>query len=664
MNKLLYAATFTIGLWAIGWVGAGYVHANPLALSITLLIGAFYLMGALELQRFHRDSVALQHALTALSEAPADLGGWLGGLPAALRSAVRSRIEGDRVALPGPAMTPYLAGLLVLLGMLGTFMGMVVTLSGTGVALERATDLQTMRDSLAAPVKGLGLAFGTSVAGVAASALLGLMSALCRRERLQAALRLDAHIGSTLRAFGAAQQRVDSMRLQQQQAQLLPALVEQLQSAMAQVQTQTLQSNAQLLASQERFQRQAETAYQALAASVDRTLQHSLTEGARLAAATLQPAVATTMSGITRETAVLHGHIAGVVERQLDGLAERFAAATQTVADTWTRALARHEQGSEALAQRLDGTLERFGQGFEQRAGALVDTLATRHAALNEQMASATTRQLDTGAAHLEQTLAGLQAQLAARDEQRLASWSAALTAMAAALQRQWQQAGEQADARQAQICATLEHTAGRVAAQAEAQAGRTLAEIGRLLQAASEAPRAAAELMAQLRDKLSESIVRDNAMLDERSRIMATMNHLLDAVQHGATEQRAAIDALVSSTAAWLEQTGARFTAKLDAETERMESVAAQLTLSAVDVASLGEAFGAAVEGFSQSSDKLMAHLQRVDDSLGKSIARSDEQLAYYVAQAREVIDLSLASQTQIVEDLQRIAGRRAAPV
>ena len=90
------------------------------------------------------------------------------------------------------------------------------------------------------------------------------------------------------------------------------------------------------------------------------------------------------------------------------------------------------------------------------------------------------------------------------------------------------------------------------------------------------------------------------------------------------------------------------------------MESAAAQLTVGAVDVASLAEAFGAAVEGFSQSSDKLMAHLQRVDDSLGKSIARSDEQLAYYVAQAREVIDLSLASQKQIVEDLQRIAARR----
>jgi hypothetical protein len=57
------------------------------------------------------------------------------------------------VALPGPALTPYLAGLLVLLGMLGTFLGMVVTLKGTGLALENATDVEAIRASLAAPVR-------------------------------------------------------------------------------------------------------------------------------------------------------------------------------------------------------------------------------------------------------------------------------------------------------------------------------------------------------------------------------------------------------------------------------------------------------------------------------------------------------------------------------
>jgi len=39
--------------------------------------------------------------------------------------------------------------------------------------------------------------------------------------------------------------------------------------------------------------------------------------------------------------------------------------------------------------------------------------------------------------------------------------------------------------------------------------------------------------------------------------------------------------------------------------------------------------------------------------------MARSDEQLAYYVAQAREIVDLTLGSQKQLVEDLQRLAPK-----
>ena len=55
------------------------------------------------------------------------------------------------------------------------------------------------------------------------------------------------------------------------------------------------------------------------------------------------------------------------------------------------------------------------------------------------------------------------------------------------------------------------------------------------------------------------------------------------------------------------------------------------------------------------------MAQLQRIESALGHSMARSDEQLAYYVAQAREIVDLTLGSQKQIVEDLQQL-GKAAA--
>ena len=85
---------------------------------------------------------------------------------------------------------------------------------------------------------------------------------------------------------------------------------------------------------------------------------------------------------------------------------------------------------------------------------------------------------------------------------------------------------------------------------------------------------------------------------------------------------------------------------------------------LSVIDgnrpIATVAEGFGLAVQLFSESSDKLTATLQRIEGALGKSMARSDEQLAYYVAQAREVIDLSLMSQQRIVGDLQPIPARQ----
>jgi hypothetical protein len=232
---------------------------------------------------------------------------------------------------------------------------------------------------------------------------------------------------------------------------------------------------------------------------------------------------------------------------------------------------------------------------------------------------------------------------------------------MAGSLRQEWQQAGARAERQQQDICNTLAETARDISARTEAQASHTIAEIAQLVQAAAEAPRAAAEAIAELRQKVSEGMARDNAMLEERSRILETLGTLLDAVNHASAEQRSAIDALVAASGELLDRVGTRFTEKVDAEAGKMAEVAAQLTGSAVEVASLGEAFGFAVQLFSQSNDKMVAHLQRIEGALGKSIARSDEQLAYYVAQAREVIDLSIMSQKQIVEDLQRLAGERA---
>ncbi|WP_454711775.1 DUF802 domain-containing protein [Cupriavidus nantongensis] len=948
---LTHIVAFLAGLAVVCWIGAGYAGTNFLALVVTLLIGGFYVAGALELQRYRQATATLAQALAGLAEAPASLGGWLERLHPSLRDSVRLRVEGERVGLPGPALTPYLVGLLVLLGMLGTFLGMVATLRGTGIALEGATDLQAIRASLAAPVKGLGFAFGTSVAGVATSAMLGLLSALCRRERIQAAQALDARIATTLRSYSRGHQRDQALQLLQRQADVMPALAEQMQAMMRAMAQQQEALAERLAASQAAFHANTETVYTRLASSVEQSLKDSIADSARAAGAAIQPAVDATMAGLAREATALRDTVTHAVQQHLDGVSSRFESATAGVADTWHQALAGQQRTSEALAADLRTSLDGFTQTFEQRSAGLLDHVASRldavaastadawrealsqqqqageklagdnqqalaaaaaafgehaaalvhtvdasHASLQTQLAAHDAQRLSAWAdtlggmtatlrqqleqlnahtvshhdeisatlaqhvreisaqtqahasgtlaeidrlvqaaaeapqaaialqaelasrdeqrfaawtdtlgsitatlrqewqqlnaqtvsrqdeisaalaqnvreisaqtqAHASRTLAeidrlvqaasdapkaavalqaelaerdearfagwtetlgsiaatlrqqweqssthaaarqqevcdalaqaahaistetqaharttlaeidrlvqaaaeapkaatALQAELVAQDGQRLAAWTDTLGTMAAALRQEWEQASAHATARQQQICETLAVTARDMAAQAQTQATGTVAEVSRLLQAASEAPRAAAEVIAELREKLTEGMARDHAMLEERSRMMATLGTLLDAVNHASTEQRTAVDTLVGTTADLLERIGTRFTDKVEAEAGKLTDIAAQVTGSAVEVASLGEAFGVAVQLFSESNGKLIEHLQRIEAALDKSMTRSDEQLAYYVAQAREVVDLSMLSQKQILEDLQQRAARQA---
>ncbi|APZ01202.1 chemotaxis protein [Burkholderia pseudomallei] len=846
----VHLVVFFAGLAAVCWIGAGYAFSNPVALAVTLVIAACYLAGALELRRYRQATSTLAQAVAALSEPPAALGAWLERLHPSLRHAVRVRVEGERVALPGPALTPYLVGLLVLLGMLGTLIGMVMTLRGTGAALESSTDLQAIRASLAAPVKGLGFAFGTSIAGVATSAMLGLLSALCRRERLDAAQALDAKIATTLRVHSHAHQRDETFRLLQRQADLMPTLVDRLQAMMHSLEQQSAASAERQIAGQQAFLGKAEETYARLASSVGQSLTDSVAESARVAGSALQPVMEATMAGLARETAALHDALTQAVQRQLDGLSAGFETTAAHVADVWRHALADHQRSSDALAQRLHGSIERIVESFDRRSTDLLDgvrarldatassvsdawrgalaqqeqaneahaernrqaletaaatferhsaallrTIGESHSALqatlesrdeqrlatwtdslgsiaaklgtewaqtsaqaaNRQQAicdalAHTSRDLSAQATAFEQHTAALlramseshsalQATLESRDEQRLATWTDSLGSIAAKLGTEWAQTSAQAANRQQAICDALAHTSRDLSAQAtafeqhtaallhamseshsalqatlesrdeqrlatwtdslgsiaaklgtewaqtsaqaanrqqaiydalahtardlsahtQAHASATIAEISRLVQAASEAPRVAAEVVAELRQKLSDSMVRDTAMLEERNRMLATLETLLDAVNHASSEQRAAVDALVATSSALLQRVGTQFTDEVGTQTDRLGGVAAQITGSAVEIASLGDALGAAVQSFGESNDKLVAHLQRIEAALDKSLARSDEQLAYYVAQAREVIDLSMMSQKQIIEELQRVGGERA---
>ena len=157
MKKHAFPIAFALGALAVLWVAAAVAKTHLLVLVMTAVIGAVYLLATLELRHYRTDTARLQQALAEVPAGLQALDEWLARVPASLRNAVRQRVEGERIALPGPAFTPYLVGLLVMLGMLGTFLGMVVTLNGAVFALEGSASVQGMRAAFSEPVKGLGL---------------------------------------------------------------------------------------------------------------------------------------------------------------------------------------------------------------------------------------------------------------------------------------------------------------------------------------------------------------------------------------------------------------------------------------------------------------------------------------------------------------------------
>ncbi len=654
MKKHAFTLAFALGALAVLWVAAAVATTNPLVLVMTLLVAAVYGYGAMELHRYRQRTAQLAQALEQTTDIVQDLHTWLQSIPDSLQNAVRQRVEGERVALPGPAFTPYLVGLLVMLGMLGTFLGMVVTLNGAVFALEGASSVQGMRAAFSEPIKGLGLAFGTSVAGVATSAMLGLMSSLARRERARAAHQLDRLMGQQLRTFSLTHQRQETYKALQQQSQALPLVVEQLSTLMARVEQHSQQLGDSLRTQQDSFHRDVKTSYTELAQSVDQSLRSSLSQSMQVASDSIRPVVQSTLADMAQQAQGQHERMVTSTREQLENLNQSFDTRSQdlimALRSTWGEQQTQQIQADQA---RLDGWK------------ASLSEIASDLQAHSTQTVAEITRLLASSEA-LVQARMTTEAEAVIQHNQRAEELATLLRAELTALREQEAQRGDAAVAR----LATLETTV----TQHLSTLGTALeAPITRLIETASEAPKAAAEVIAQLRQEISVSVARDNALLEERTRILETLSTLLNAINHASTEQRGVIDALVASSQSTLTQTssefhsvlarsGENFQAYVTQESDKLGAVAAQVTASAVDVASLGETFAFAVRAFNDNSDKLSSNLQRIEAAIAQSMQRSDEQLAYYVAQARELIDLSISSQKDVLEALQQRQSEGAA--
>ncbi|MFG1401888.1 flagellar motor protein MotA [Xanthobacter sediminis] len=108
-------------------------------------------------------------------------------------------------------MARYLTGLLVFLGLLGTFWGLLETVSSIGrvisslqVGPDSGSVFEDMKSGLAAPLGGMGIAFSSSLFGLAGSLVLGFLDLQAGQAQNRFYIDLEDWLSTTVRDLDTA----------------------------------------------------------------------------------------------------------------------------------------------------------------------------------------------------------------------------------------------------------------------------------------------------------------------------------------------------------------------------------------------------------------------------------------------------------------------------
>jgi hypothetical protein len=123
----------------------------------------------------------------------------------------------------------YMTGLLVFLGLLGTFWGLIETVGSVGKVIEglkvggdAGSLFDTLKEGLAAPLSGMGISFSSSLFGLAGSLILGFLDLQSSQAQNRFYTDLEDWLASTVREYtregtggpgGELQAAVERLRL-------------------------------------------------------------------------------------------------------------------------------------------------------------------------------------------------------------------------------------------------------------------------------------------------------------------------------------------------------------------------------------------------------------------------------------------------------------------
>lgn len=189
-------------------------HANPLFNSLIVLI---LLTGVVTSLRFlHRLShaarwLSLSGRTTHTSTPP--LLASLEPFVWAAASTPRSAIDAVIVELEDARdLTRYFMNVLILLGLLGTFWGLLQTVAGIGTVIgglslgggDVAAVFDQFKESLQRPLSGMGVSFSASLFGLASSLIIGFLDLLAGRSQSAVCASLESTFGIAATTRGDA----------------------------------------------------------------------------------------------------------------------------------------------------------------------------------------------------------------------------------------------------------------------------------------------------------------------------------------------------------------------------------------------------------------------------------------------------------------------------
>src|SRR5215471_13416830 len=106
-------------------------------------------------------------------------------------------------------LSRYMTGLLIFLGLLGTFWGLIDTVSSVGRVLDglkvggdAGAVYDALKEGLAAPLSGMGISFSSSLFGLAGSLVLGFLDLQTSQAQNRFYIDLEDWLSTTVREIG------------------------------------------------------------------------------------------------------------------------------------------------------------------------------------------------------------------------------------------------------------------------------------------------------------------------------------------------------------------------------------------------------------------------------------------------------------------------------